>query len=338
MDPVTQGVLGGGFATTLSNKKDLKFATFCGIIGGLAPDLDIFIRSTTDTLLFLEYHRHFSHSIFFVPIGGLIISVIIFLLFFKRNKSFKEIYLFSTLGFLSHGLLDSCTSYGTSLFWPLSEQRVALNIISIIDPLFTIPVLILLMLTLIYESKIFLNIGLFLCCLYLTTGFIKNKQVKSIVYLNAEKRGHVISRISLNPTFGNIILWRTVYESDGYYFVDAVYMPLFSKPLTKQGEKVKVIDKDSVFPSIRTESKHRNDIKRFSHFSNDFIYIHPKYKNIIADLRYGTLPHDVYSLWGIKIDSSNQDQHVEYINLRKFKKNQYKTFWNMLNGKLQEYN
>ena len=181
MDPVTQGVLGGGFATTLSNKKDLKFATFCGILGGLAPDLDIFIRSTTDTLLFLEYHRHFSHSIFFVPIGGLIISVIIFLLFFKRNKSFKEIYLFSTLGFLSHGLLDSCTSYGTSLFWPLSEQRVALNIISIIDPLFTIPVLIFIMLTLIYESKIFLKIGLFLCCLYLTTGFIKNKQVKSIV-------------------------------------------------------------------------------------------------------------------------------------------------------------
>ena len=163
-------------------------------------------------------------------------------------------------------------------------------------------------------------------------------EIGFIIYLNAEKRGHVISRISLNPTFGNIILWRTVYESDGYYFVDAVYMPLFSKPLIKQGEKAKVIDKDSVFPSIRTESKHRNDIKRFSHFSNDFIYIHPKYKNIIADLRYGTLPHDVYSLWGIKIDSSNQDQHVEYINLRKFKKNQYKTFWNMLNGKLQEYN
>ena len=51
--------------------------------------------------------------------------------------SFKQIYLFSFLGYFSHGLLDACTSYGTVLFWPLSNQRVGLNIISIIDPLFT---------------------------------------------------------------------------------------------------------------------------------------------------------------------------------------------------------
>ena len=43
---------------------------------------------------------------------------------------------FSTLGILTHGFLDACTSYGTSLFWPFSSTRVSWNVISIVDPFF----------------------------------------------------------------------------------------------------------------------------------------------------------------------------------------------------------
>ena len=51
MDPVTQGVLGASFALVVSNKKNLKIAAFCGLVGGLVPDLDILIRSEEDSLL-----------------------------------------------------------------------------------------------------------------------------------------------------------------------------------------------------------------------------------------------------------------------------------------------
>ena len=137
MDPCTQGLIGAAFSSLLSKKRDIRKASLCGAIGGIAPDLDIFIKSENDPLLFIEYHRHFTHSLFFAPIGSIFVSLIIFICFFKLRMSLRFIYLFTFIGFLSHGLLDSLTSYGTSLFWPLSQSRVSLNLISIVDPIFT---------------------------------------------------------------------------------------------------------------------------------------------------------------------------------------------------------
>ena len=65
MDPLSQGLLGGVLAGAFSKKKHLKIAVTCGVIGGLAPDLDILIKSSHDPLLSIDFHRQFSHSIFF---------------------------------------------------------------------------------------------------------------------------------------------------------------------------------------------------------------------------------------------------------------------------------
>ena len=76
MDPVSQGALGAIFAQTISNKKKILIGSILGCIAGLAPDLDIFIRSSSDPLLKLEYHRQFTHSLVFIPIGALVLSLI----------------------------------------------------------------------------------------------------------------------------------------------------------------------------------------------------------------------------------------------------------------------
>ena len=72
MDPFTQGILGASLSTASTKKnKQIKIAAFCGMIGGIVPDFDIFIRSANDSLLSIEYHRHFlthyfcSHNWFF---------------------------------------------------------------------------------------------------------------------------------------------------------------------------------------------------------------------------------------------------------------------------------
>ena len=83
MDPLTQGVLGSAVAQQSANKKNIIIATLFGFLSGLAPDLDIFIRSNHDPLLALEYHRQFTHSLIFIPIGGLICAVIFYYLFAK---------------------------------------------------------------------------------------------------------------------------------------------------------------------------------------------------------------------------------------------------------------
>ena len=124
MDPVTQGAFGAIFAQTISNKKKILFGSIVGCCAGLAPDLDIFIRSVSDPLLKLEYHRQFTHSIIFIPIGALIVTLFTRILF-KKYLSFGETYLFSFLGYATHGLLDACTSYGTQLLWPFSDERIS---------------------------------------------------------------------------------------------------------------------------------------------------------------------------------------------------------------------
>jgi len=167
MDPCTQGLIGATFSSLFSNKKDIRKASLCGAIGGLAPDLDIFIRSENDQLLFIEYHRHFTHSLFFAPIGSIFVSLIIFTCFYKLRMSLRFIYLFTLIGFLSHGLLDSLTSYGTSLFWPLSQSRVSLNLISIVDPIFTFTLVLLLIFSLLKKSTFLIRSSILFTFFYI---------------------------------------------------------------------------------------------------------------------------------------------------------------------------
>jgi inner membrane protein len=88
MDPISQGVLGASLP--LSSQADgksshLKTVAWLGCIAGMAPDIDVFIQSPTDPILFLEYHRQFTHSLIFIPIGALICS----LLFHRWYKNFN---------------------------------------------------------------------------------------------------------------------------------------------------------------------------------------------------------------------------------------------------------
>ena len=142
MDPITQGTVGAAFAQSTANKNNILRIGVIGFIAGLAPDLDVLIRSSNDPILFLEYHRQFSHSLFFIPFGSLVVTLLVFPLV-KKSMSLKSVYIPSFLGYATHGLLDACTSYGTQLFWPFSNERVTWNNISIVDPLFTIPILLL---------------------------------------------------------------------------------------------------------------------------------------------------------------------------------------------------
>ena len=159
MDPLTQGIVATTASQSVSTKEKIVIASIVGFLSGLAPDIDIFIRSSNDPLLFLEFHRQFTHSLFFIPIGGLICSIVFYYLFTKKfNFSFKETYIYSTIGYATHGIIDSFTTYGTQLLWPFTDARFAWNTVSVIDPLFTLPVIIFCLLTLIKKNNKYLSL------------------------------------------------------------------------------------------------------------------------------------------------------------------------------------
>jgi len=77
MDPLTQGTLGASLSQSFAgDKKLVKYASILGFLAGMAPDLDLFIRSSEDPLLFLDFHRQFTHSLFFIPIGGFLCALL----------------------------------------------------------------------------------------------------------------------------------------------------------------------------------------------------------------------------------------------------------------------
>jgi inner membrane protein len=336
MDPLSQGIVGGVIAQRFAQKSKIRLAAFCGIISGMVADLDIFIRSSTNDLLSLQFHRHFTHSLFFIPIGSLIIASLLYLLFFRANCKFKQIYFFSFLGYATHGLLDACTSYGTLLYWPILDHRVSWSIISIIDPIFTFSLLIIMIITLVKKSPLIAKIAVIFMALYLSYGFVNKFRAGQLVKSLAEQRGHQIERIFLNPTIANNILWRSIYQSGANYYIDAIYVNPFKKNLMHQGVKIPVIDQESIFAkSLPTNSVARNDIRKFAYFSQNYIYLYPYKANIIADLRYGTLPYDDRSLWGLELDLTNPNLHGKFRGLKNFSKQDYDKFWSLLKGHLK---
>jgi len=314
MDPITQGALGASLPQSLTNKKAKHFSILIiGWLSGMAPDLDIFIRSPIDPLLFLQYHRQFTHSLIFIPIGSLLCSLI-FYPFFKKNFAFKEVYFYSFLGYLTHGLLDSCTSYGTQLFWPFSNMRVAWNNISIVDPLFTLPILGLILWGAFKNKALFARVALGYAISYLLLGVFQNYRARMAAVNLAHKRGHKIQSVSAKLSIANLFLWKTIYKYKGHFYIDAIHN--FGPTKVYEGDSIPELNLKRDFPNIKKGSRQWKDIQRFSWFSMGYVAKDPVKANFIMDVRYSMLPNSIRPLWGIKLNPAQQDQHVQYLTER----------------------
>ena len=331
MDIFTQALLGGVLAQSVSNRSDKKIATVVGMSAGLLADADILISSSTDPLLNLEYHRHFSHSLLFIPLGALIAFLL--LLPFLRNKlSLKRLYLYCFIGYSMSGLLDACTSYGTHLLWPFSDERIAWNVISIIDPIFSLILLISLLIGLRIRSSREIVVGILLALLYLGFGVIQKHRVETIANDLILQKGHVSIKQIVKPTIGNLILWRHVYAYDGRLYVNAIRAGIFSEPKVYDGNSVKLVSLDKHFPGLDVESALYSDIKRFILFSDGYVAFDPSQPNVLGDIRYSMLPTSVRPLWGIVIDPEFPQQHASYEFFRNNTKQNRSQFFQMLFG------
>ncbi|MEY3398842.1 MAG: hypothetical protein RL220_1436 [Bacteroidota bacterium] len=144
MDSLSQIVLGAAVGEVMLGSRLGNRAMLLGAIGGTIPDLDILLNPLVqDELQRLRIHRGYSHSMFV----HILLALPFAWLSFKwcRDKvTFGRMYLAWYLMFLTHTLLDCCTTYGTQLFLPFTDYLVGFNNISVVDPFWTIPFMLLL--------------------------------------------------------------------------------------------------------------------------------------------------------------------------------------------------
>ncbi|BFM05762.1 metal-dependent hydrolase [Halioxenophilus aromaticivorans] len=333
MDPISQGALGASLSQAAARRgKQVIAASLVGAIGGMVPDLDVLMRSSTDPLLFLEYHRQFTHSLIFIPIGGVLTGLLLFFVFGRiLGLTLKSTVLFTTLGYATHALLDACTTYGTQLLWPFSNARVAWNTVSIIDPLFTLPLLVCITLGLVKKRPLYSRVGLAYGLCYLLLGLVQRDRAETVGWQLAQSRGHAPIRLEAKPSFGNLLLWKIVYETETHFYIDAVRVLNQSK--LYPGEAARKLDLAADFPWLKPTSQQYQDVQRFDWFSNHYLALDPKTPNRIIDTRYSMVPNEISPLWGIELNpTATAEQHVVYYTARDTGPEKQQKFWQMLTG------
>ncbi|OLQ93585.1 metal-dependent hydrolase [Vibrio panuliri] len=332
MDPLSQGVLGASLTLSVCKKPHLVSAGMLGLLASMAPDLDTLIRSSQDPLLFLEFHRQFTHSLLFVPIGGLICALVLHLLFAKnRGLTFTQSWFYCTLGYGTHPLLDACTTYGTQLLWPLTDERYAWNVISIIDPVFTLPIVILLVYTIRKHNLWLARIALAWAVIYPSVGMIQRDRAEAVGWQLAKERQHTPLQLEAKPSFANILLWKVIYVTQDTYHVDAVRVGSAIK--IYPGESIEKLDINKDFPWLGSDSQQAKDIERFAHFSNGYLAQDPNNKLRIIDVRYSVIPNQTKALWSITLSPlANSESHVEYSTHRDTSPATRQIFFTMLQG------
>ena len=336
MDPLTQGALGAALpqstwaAWTRHSKYQVAIAGALGLAGGMAADLDVFIRSDTDPLLFLTYHRQFTHSLLFMPVGGFIVASVLHVCLGNRWRlRFLQTLLICTLGFLTHALLDSATSYGTMLFWPFSQARISWSIISIVDPLFTVPLAVLTVIAALRGNPWLARLGLFWGLLYLGMGWMQHQSARSMAEDLAALRGHTPIRFEIKPSFGNIVVWKSVYEADGRFYVDAFRAGI--SPKIFEGSSVAKLAPSRDVVWLDPDSQQATDVQRFIRFSDGFVAIDPGNANRIIDVRYSFVPNEVSALFSIDLTPhAAHDVHVEFRTHRDLVRESMNTLWQMV--------
>jgi inner membrane protein len=327
MDIITQGLVGAAVAQSAAKGNEVRVATLIGFVAPLLADADVFLSSSDDPLLFLEYHRHFTHALLFIPIGALLATLLLWPVV-RKKLPFWKIYFYALLGYATAGVVDAFTSYGTHLLWPFNNERIAWSIISIVDPVFSLAFAVAIVVGLVKRHRLSARLGLLFAAFYLLLGVFQFHRAEAVAYQLAEQRGHAASRLIVKPSIGNLILWRTVYQQDDHYWVDAVRVGLFNHQIFN-GERIAVFERQKNLPELSVDSTVAKDIERFKFFSDGYLAWHPELPNVIGDLRYALVPNSIYPLWGIEL-SADSDEHVKFEAYRETTEEERELFIEML--------
>ena len=244
---------------------------------------------------------------------------------------FKQSWWYCALGYATHGLLDACTSYGTQLLWPFTDARYSWNIISVIDPVFTLPILVTIFFSLAKRNSGYTHFAVFWVFTYLIIGIIQRDRAEEAGWELAEVRQHKPQRLVAKPTFANNLVWKVIYETEEDFHVDALRLGTSIKLYT--GESIAKLNLEKDFPWLALTSQQAEDIERFRWFSGGFIARDPKSELRVIDLRYSMLPNEIDALWGIELSkSAHKNTHVEYSTNRDSSQQSRHAFLKMLKG------
>lgn len=233
MDSVTQAVLGASIQGSLLGKWQKRKALLYGAALATLPDLDVVIRHA-DPVSAMTHHRGFSHSLLVLTAFSILLTWLIRRWKPQAGYSALRLWLTLWLVLVTHALLDAFTSYGTQLWWPFTPTPASWSTVFIIDPLYTLPLLVPVFIALILgvtqATRRALGIGLAISVAYL--GF----SAAAKTYIETRTRAALaIQNISWTHMFSaaapfNTLLWRVIAKDDAGNYYETITGLLDANP------------------------------------------------------------------------------------------------------------
>lgn len=325
MDPLSHALTGAALAMLLAPSGRVRTAALAGATVAMVPDLDVLIRDAGDPLLQVELHRHFSHALL---IDALLGALAAWWVAARTHTAWSAWLPGLMCAALSAALLDACTSYGVHLLWPFAEGRIAWSIIAVVDPLYTLPLLLLAALAVWRPSRVAAAAALMFASTYLALGFVQQQRVEWTLQTLVATRGHQMERHVVKPTIGNLLLWRTLYESEGRVHADAIragstllVYPGVDAPLIEPGEL-----------GLPADSVLAGDVTRMYRLSQAYFVRHPTRSDVYGDARFAMQPDAIEPMFGIAVDPAAPEAHAAFVELRTLGPDALRRFKAMLWG------
>lgn len=300
MDSLTQAVLGATVGYAVGGKQLGRKAALWGIGLGTLPDLDVLVQHVDPIDSFVK-HRSWSHSLLLTSLAAVPFGLLINRLHKEAGTVPVRMIVMTFLIFFTHIMLDSMTTYGTQIFWFLSDlipalpqEPIGVGSVSIIDPLYTLPLLVATIWIFVrgrerpdgratVAGKI-TAVALILSTLYLGWGMMAQNIIRQQVIEHMAAQDIEVDRMFLTPTIGNSVLWYILVQDD-----DRVYYGLRSLLEEKSAPLVlQVENRNSAALGAIPNSEHAEKVMAFS---KGFYRFEEKNGRVsIADMRMGFPP------------------------------------------------
>lgn len=312
MDSITHLLIGAAIGK-IAPQKSLK-ATTAMLIGALAcssPDFDLLIQFPDHPLALEEFHRGFTHSLFWIPFGTLLLTVFMSLSFKTLRPHWRSVALISLLAIATHGPLDACTAYGTELFWPFIQTRISWDLISIVDPVFTAILTVGLIANYWSPQNRPLKWALFLCVLYLLgfCGFQHHRaQVAQQELISS--RGKLTHAERVMPSLGSQYIWHSVYFSGNGAYLDLISTPLFGKSDKTEGFSVPLFAESQLPAPLLQNTQSMQQFEIFKKFTQGYLAVSYANPLTLVDLRYVLRHEHPVAMWGVTFEQGRNTYSI----------------------------
>lgn len=220
MDSITQAALGAAVGEAVLGRRIGSRAPIWGALLGTLPDLDVLFNPLMNEVAQLSWHRGPSHSILFAVVAAPLIALLLRRFHARYEVPMERWTIFVFLTIVTHPLLDALTNYGTQLLWPFTDRAVAWPSIAIVDPLYTLPLLIGVIGAMIArdpERRARWNRrGLIVATAYLLLTGLNKLYIEHQFRAALDREEIPYDGMMTTPSFFNTILWHGLAENEEY--------------------------------------------------------------------------------------------------------------------------